>query len=208
MADTTPNRAGGLPFIRSISEDFTTRAWVLIPIGIGINVVGGYIAQVLRLPIFLDVIGTILVGVLAGPWVGALAGFLTNIVTGLVVNPTLLPYSATNLAIGLVAGILAVTGWFKSYWKVAVSGIIITIVAVVVSAPITVFVFGGVTGHGTDLIVGYFLATGNQLLSSVLKTSFIVEPIDKIISSYLAFFIARAIPARYRPPKARQTLPE
>jgi len=61
MADTTPNRAGGLPFIRSISEDFTTRAWVLIPIGIGINVVGGYIAQVLRLPIFLDVIGTILV---------------------------------------------------------------------------------------------------------------------------------------------------
>ena len=54
-----------------ISRQFTTRTIVLMPIAIAINIVLGYTVQsVLKLPIYLDSIGTILVGVLAGPIAG------------------------------------------------------------------------------------------------------------------------------------------
>ncbi len=55
-----------------LSRQFSTRVIALIPVAIAINIVLGYTVQtVLKLPIYLDSIGTILVGVLAGPIAGA-----------------------------------------------------------------------------------------------------------------------------------------
>ena len=66
--------------MRWISGQFTTRVIVLMPVAIAINIVLGYIVQtVLKLPIYLDSIGTIFVGVLAGPLAGAATGILTNL---------------------------------------------------------------------------------------------------------------------------------
>ena len=60
---------------------FTTRVIALMPVAIAINIVLGYTVQtVLKLPIYLDSIGTILVGVLAGPIPGALTGILSNLI--------------------------------------------------------------------------------------------------------------------------------
>ncbi len=54
-----------------LSRQFSTRVIVLMPIAIAINIVLGFTVQtVLNLPIYLDSIGTILVGVLAGPLAG------------------------------------------------------------------------------------------------------------------------------------------
>ena len=56
-----------------LSGQFSTRVIALMPVAIAINIVLGYTVQsVLKLPIYLDSIGTILVGVLAGPIAGAL----------------------------------------------------------------------------------------------------------------------------------------
>jgi energy-coupling factor transport system substrate-specific component len=209
MANTSPAEEGTRgSFFSRIAADFSTRAWVLIPIGVGMNIVGGSLVTLLKLPVFLDVIGTILVAILAGPWVAALNGLVTNLILGVTASPTLVPYAIVNVAIGLVAGYLGLRGWFRSYWKIFIAGLIITVTAIVVGAPITAFVFGGVTGSGISLLNAYFLATGSTILESVLKADAIVEPIDKIISVFVAFFIARAIPARYRPQKARQILPD
>lgn len=206
------NRAEGAterpPFASRVRSEFTTRAWVLVPIGIGVNVVGGVFVNVLRLPLFLDVIGTIMVAVLAGPWVGALTGGLTNVILGVVSRPSLIPYALVNLAIGLVAGYMARAGWFKSYWRVAVTGILIMLTAIFTAAPISTFVFGGVTGSGVDALRAYFMATGSSILEATLRESFVFEPIDKLISVFVAFFVARSIPLRYRPENARRTLPD
>ena len=51
----------------SIKQDFTTRTWVLIPIAIAINIVIGQLVIYLQIPIYLDSVGTVLVGALAGP---------------------------------------------------------------------------------------------------------------------------------------------
>ena len=44
-------------------------------------------------PLFLDMIGTIVIACLSGPWVSALCGLLTNVFLALVANPVYLPYS-------------------------------------------------------------------------------------------------------------------
>ena len=109
----------------------------------GINFVGGTLVSVLKLPIFLDTIGTILVALLAGPWFAALTGLVTNLVL-VVSDPTLIAFVPVNVAIGLIAGFLALRGWFKTYPKIVASGLIM-LTGVIVSAPIVVLAFGGVT---------------------------------------------------------------
>ena len=65
----------------SITSQFDTRTIVLIPIAIAINIIlGQTVAAVLKVPIYLDSIGTILVAVLAGPIAGAVTGALANLI--------------------------------------------------------------------------------------------------------------------------------
>ena len=57
-----------------IKKDFSTMTWVLIPVAIAINIAVGQIVVLLKLPVYLDSIGTVLVGIICGPWAGALTG--------------------------------------------------------------------------------------------------------------------------------------
>ena len=60
-----------------VARQFTTRVIVLMPVAIAINIVLGYTVQsVLKLPVYIDSIGTILVGCVAGPLPGAITGIL------------------------------------------------------------------------------------------------------------------------------------
>jgi energy-coupling factor transport system substrate-specific component len=183
--------------IESIRKDFTTMTWVLIPVAIAINVVIGQIVVVLRLPVFLDSIGTVLVAVVAGPWAGALTGTLSNIIWGLLIDPNALPWWPVALMIGFVAGWCAVLGLFKSWWKVMITGFIVAVTAAIISTPIAVYLFGGITASGSSFITAYLLQTGRDLIPAVLSTNFLVEPFDKIATCLLAFAIIGGLSVRY-----------
>src|SRR3954454_10547987 len=101
-----------------MSGTFSTRVIALMPVAIAINIVLGYTVQtVLKLPIYLDSIGTILVGVLAGPIAGALTGVLSNLswqyAPG-IGGGTIGPFAITAGVIGLLAGIWGRLGVYRS----------------------------------------------------------------------------------------------
>lgn len=106
-----------MTFTERIQKDFTTLTLALIPIAIVINIVVGQIVALLKLPVYVDSLGTMLVAILAGPLAGALAGVLTNVVWGLapppIGNPPTIFFAGTALVIGLVTGLFADWGWFK-----------------------------------------------------------------------------------------------
>lgn len=181
-----------------VAPALTTMGVVLIPVAVGINLVGHFLCQALRLPIFLDVLGTILAGILGGIWAGALTGLITNIVEAMIISPTWLPYFIVNVLCGVAAAFLAKAGWFRDIPRTIVSGIVIALVAIISSAPITAYVYGGVVGAGSDAITAYFLATGQELMTSVLGSTIIVEPADKIISCLVCYFIVINLPTRTR----------
>ena len=189
----------------SIATDFSTTTWVLIPLGIGINAIGGFIANTLKLPLFLDNIGTMLLGILAGPWAAALTGALANVVQALLGNPVQLAFMPVPVAIGLVTGFLARRGWFDNVKKVFVPAIVLTLVATIIATPIVVVVFGGVTSSGTSLITATLVASGRDLIESAATAQILVEFVDKGGSAFVAYFIAKAVPTRHLPPQGQET---
>ncbi|MBL8062500.1 MAG: ECF transporter S component [Anaerolineales bacterium] len=182
--------------LEKIKNNFNTQTWVLIPIAIAINIAVGQIVLVLKLPVFLDSIGTVMVAVLCGPWAGALTGALSNVIWGIAIDPGALPWWPVAAMIGYMAGRMAQWGFFKSWWKVVVTGFVVALTAAIVSTPIAVYLFGGITASGSSFITAYLLATGQGIWSAVVSTSFLTEPVDKITTAMIAFAIILGLPKR------------
>jgi energy-coupling factor transport system substrate-specific component len=263
---------------RWVARQFTTRIIVLMPVAIAINIVLGYTVQSgLKLPIYLDSIGTILVGVLGGPLPGLFTGALTNLIwqyaPGIGSGSQIGPFAVTAAVIGLLAGVWGQLGFFRprrgralnivaavvavaliavmalyTYdrafsspeqfanatfketqffdqarlfflgvmvvfvglvaWALVLrrdvgavfaitAGLATGIVAAVISAPIYAFFYGGLSGSGTDAIVAAFRAGGDSLYQSTLKQGLLSDPIDKMITTFVVFFIVSSLSRRF-----------
>ncbi|MCI6271934.1 MAG: hypothetical protein MR601_03195 [Erysipelotrichaceae bacterium] len=178
-----------------MKKNLSIIAILLVPIGVAINFVGGQIAGLLKLPVFIDVIGTILVSALAGPWLGAITGLITNLILG-ITAPTFMPYAIVSIAIGIVAGFCAKRKTFTSFKGLAIASVAIWAITQITAIPITVYVFGGVTGSGTSVITAFLAAAGQSLWQAVFTTSLITETIDKVISVIVVYYIIKAVPTR------------
>jgi hypothetical protein len=103
----------------SITRQFDTRTLVLMPIAIALNIIlGQAVGSALKIPIYLDSIGTILVGALAGPIPGALTGLLANLLWTAVVPPPFhsdiaAAFAVVAAVIGLLAGAFSRFGWLR-----------------------------------------------------------------------------------------------
>ncbi|MCL6543331.1 ECF transporter S component [Roseiflexus sp.] len=187
MAPSTTSQRGGL----------SSTALALIPIAIAINVALGQLVQsILKLPIYLDSIGTVLVGVLLGPLAGAITGLLANIIWGLTLAPSALPFAAVAAVIGLIAGYAGQYGATQTWWKMALFGVLTGIVAAAISAPIATYVFGGVTGAGTDVLVAMFQNLGASVLGASFAQGAVSDPLDKTITYLVVWAIISALPRR------------
>jgi len=181
---------------KRLKEDFTTTTIVLISVAIVINIIAGQLVSMLKIPVYLDSIGTVLVGLLAGPWAGGLTGLLTNLIWGLITSPVAAAFSPVAMAIGIAAGLCARYGLFKTWWLAIISGVIITFFNAVVAVPIKLYMFGGISGTGSDFLTSYLLALGKGLFGSVVVTVFTSNLIDKVATALLAWCIVRALPHR------------
>ena len=128
----------------SITNQFDTRTIVLIPIAIAINIIlGQTVAAALKVPIYLDSIGTILVGVLAGPIAGAVTGGLANLLWTYVLpapfhSDYAAPFFIVAVEIGLLAGIFGRLGFFRSRpntppGRLAIGGLVVVAIVAVIA---------------------------------------------------------------------------
>ena len=101
---------------------------------------------------------------------------------------------------------MANRGWFRTHGRVVAVGLVVAVLSIVVGAPVTVTVFGGIKSTGSDAVTGFFLATGAEVWGAVIGQTIIVEPIDKVLTAVLAALIAKRVPERYRPPTAAPVL--
>jgi len=191
----------------------TTPRLVAIALCAALNFAIGNIVYLIKLPIYLDSIGTILCALLIFPdrlaAIGCafIAGFIAAILTGLLLNPFLPWFSLTVLSIAIVSGLLTglATATFRArplpvvpfVSKVVIYGLITGVVSAVVSAPVVVYLFGGVTGSGSAFVVAFFLKTGQQLLNSAVFAGLTTEPVDKTLQVLLAALLYRATPREF-----------
>ncbi len=170
----------------------------LIPIGIAVNFIGGQIAILLKLPLYLDAIGTITVGALCGYWPGIIVGLVSNLLNA-ITSPTTLFYAPLNIAFGILAAFLSKRGWFKSLWKTLVSALLFALIGGGIGACITWLVYGFDFGAGTSTIFAIPLhevvGLPKFLAQFIAETA--IDVVDKVITVLAVFGILKAIPTRF-----------
>lgn len=172
----------------------STSAMIMASLGVVINIVFGTIVQSLQIPLlFLDTIGTIFVAAVLGPFAGALTGGLTNIIQGMITNPKNISFALVNIAIGLIVGFIAKK--YKFDYKVAViTGLVLSVVAPLIGTPIAVFIYGGITGGGTDLIFAWLLASGQKIFTAAFIPRITGNFVDKIVSCIAVVLLIQKMP--------------
>ena len=166
----------------------------LVPVASVLNVIGGTVAGALKLPIFLDMIGTAVVAMTIGPWWGALVGVITNLTMGFLTGPVSIPFAACNVVGALVWGYGTRWGFANDKLRFFGLSVASAVFVSLMAAPIVIFVFGGATGHASDVLTAGLLAAGNDMWAAVFSSNIIVSSADKILSSFLALAIIGALP--------------
>ena len=172
----------------------TTFVYALIPAAVALNVVGSFINHTLKLPMFLDMIGTAVVAITIGPWWGVLAGIMTNTTLGFLTGPISLPFAACNAIGALVWGYGVRWGFGKTFPRFFLLSLLVALFVTLMAVPIYVFVFGGATGHFSDVMTASLVGMGQRLGVAVFSSNIIVSLADKIISSFIALAVIEALP--------------
>lgn len=174
---------------------FSTAALVLIPAAIGINYLGKLFAGLLKLPLWIDSIGTVIASMLAGPIIGAISGIINNVIYGFTMDPISFVYAITSGVIGLVVGVMAYKGWIANVKKAFVIGLVVGLVAATVSTPLNIIFWGGQTGNvwGDALYATLIANQFPQWLASFCD-SVVVDVPDKIATVMISFFLYRGLP--------------
>ncbi|MBG6085698.1 ECF transporter S component [Zhihengliuella flava] len=170
-------------------------ALTLIPVALALNIVLGQFVGSTLVPLYLDSVGTVLVGFLAGRRAGAATGVLGTLVWSLF-NPTVLPFAAGAAVVGFLAGTAARYGAVRRVYLAPIAGALTGVLAALISAPVAAFVFGGTAGVGTGALVSAFRAMGDSLLGSITKQALLSDPGDKAIVFLAVALLLYAVPRR------------
>lgn len=126
---------------------------------------------------------------------------LTNVIQGILTNPRDIPFALVNIAIGIIVGMIAKKTKFDIKTAV-ITGLILSIVAPLIGTPIAVFMYGGLTGGGTDILFAWLLATGQKIFTAAFIPRVAGNLVDKIGSCILVSSMLRYIPKEYINKKA------
>ncbi len=174
-----------------------TRTLVFCALAVAANIVLGILTSSLKLPLYLDTIGTVFVAVLAGPWYGAAVGGLTNLLTGILFNVKDIPFLLVNVVIGIIVGFIAKKYSFN-FIVALITGLILSIVAPLIGTPIGIWVYGGLTGTGMDFLFLWLRESGSSIFAASFIPKVINNLLDKIGTCLLVFLLWKSFPQQYK----------
>lgn len=164
----------------------------MIAFAICINFIGGQIALLLKLPIYLDSIGTVLVASVLGPFYGMLPNVLSGLIMGMAGDVYSLYYAPVGIILGFVTG-LVYRKYHPKKWWIFLAAVLITVPATIVSACITAFLFGGITSSGSSILVQVLAKTPLGMVGSCFVVQFITDYVDRVICLYAVAVLTKTL---------------
>ena len=162
----------------------SVRPLCIAALGAVINVVCPFFSMTLRLPIFMDSIGTVLVASLLGPKYGILAGLSGSLLSGLTFDVYSLYYAPVQIFTACMASWIMRGHWGHS-WRMLAGGIAVSLPTALASAMITAWVFGGLTSSNTSFLVMWMQHHGFSLTLSCFVVQILFEYLDKLTAMAL-----------------------
>lgn len=180
-----------------MNKNVNVKNITLVGFGVALNIVGAFIALTLKLPIYMDSIGTILIACLLGPKYAAITGVAGSLISGITFDIYSLYFAPVQISTGLIAGIMYNKGFLKGI-KTPFGVLIFTIPTSIISACIAAFLFGGVTSSGSSYIVQILSVIGIPNVVSVFITQVCTDYADKFIAVILVAMGVKALPKNVR----------
>lgn len=179
-------------------KKITTRMITIMALSIGINFLGGTIALWLRLPIYLDSIGTIFAGALLGPIPGVLTGLSSSLLSGVTMDMFSLYYSPIQIITGLLAGLILpqkLQGQgLKSKLSLFAWTFVLSAPGTILSSIITIQLFGGITSSGSSTIVQLLYGLGLNQAVSVTIVQAATDYLDRLLSVLVISLVVLKLP--------------
>lgn len=175
-----------------------TKTISVIALCAAINIAGSFLALALRLPIYLDSVGTILASAILPMKFAPLTGIVSSIISGTLYDPYAFYFMPVQIAIGILANYV-----FKkidkktSIFKIAILTLIVSIPASIISAIVAAYVFGGVTSSGSSILVQLLDKYLHNMVASVFIIQFITDYIDKLVGIIIVKIFVERLPERY-----------
>ena len=169
----------------------------LIPIGIAVNVVGGQLALMLKLPVFLDSIGTFVIAALCGIVPGLIVAIGTQLLNA-IRAPTVLAYTEIAILFAIESHFFAKWGVFKSPIKSGLAGVVVAVIDAALAVPTTAFLLGGFVGTGASAIVAALMSAGWDVLPATFVSEIVSETIDKVVCMVIVCIVLNAVPNRLK----------
>jgi len=167
----------------------------LIPSAVAFNIALAEIVLALKLPVYLDCVGIITTTLLAGMVPGLIVTVLAFGITALVFNPSIIFFTGTAAMMAVGTHLLAMVGGFRSMPRTVLSGLILGVISALVSLPISVGIFGGVTTAGSTFVTAWFIHRGFSVSSANFWSGIICDATtDKIAEAIIAVWLVRAVP--------------
>lgn len=158
---------------------------------VALNIVGANIALLLKLPIYLDTIGTLLIAVLFGPWLGAATAIISALINWMTTDIFSLYFAPVAIIVSLMAGFL-INNKEKALhliWK----SFLVSLPGTVTASIITVILFKGITSSGSSLIVQFLVGLGLDMTTSVILVQAGTDYLDLLISLILVIAIIKVL---------------
>lgn len=160
-----------------------------------LNIAGANIALLLRIPLYLDTLGTFLSAMLFGPFYGMIPGLLSGLLTGFTTDIYSLFYLPVQLVTALAAGFLFYEKAFKTgKYRILLFAAAVTVPGTIVSASITAFLFGGITSSGSSILVQLLHHTGLNLTASVFCVQLLTDYLDRTVMLCLSVLVLGVLP--------------
>jgi energy-coupling factor transport system substrate-specific component len=174
------------------------RILVLVAVSVGLNLGIGFIVTAMKLPLYLDSVGTVVATAVGGLWSGLICGIL-SVIIGSAYTPTLWAYAGTMMMIAVYVSLVRPMGYLERLLPTVLLGIGLGVLCAVVSAPVTTYLWKGVSLSGTDSLTAFFSAKGMTLLVSVILANLATDPIDKLVTSLAALALLSRISSQFSP---------
>lgn len=174
-----------------MKKKVTTYQICILAFCVIMNIIGGQIALFLRLPIYLDSIGTVLAASLFGPLYGMLPSLLSGLIMG--INDV---YSIYYAPVGILFGCLCGFVWKKEksslIWPF-VAAFFVTIPSSFVSACITAYLFGGITSSGSTVLVQLLAQTPLGLTVSCFLVQLLTDYADRVVAFWITILMRKRL---------------
>jgi HD-GYP domain-containing protein (c-di-GMP phosphodiesterase class II) len=183
---------------RTPIEKLSTLAGLVVG-GILINLAGAWLAGRLGLPMYLDVIGTMLASALGGYIPGITVALLGSFLNSLTSDPNAFTYNVLGVAIAIVTSNFFRHGLHKKIWGVVALTVITAIIGGIFGAFITWILYGFGAEDSTSALVQAIHGLGvMSAFASELVADFLIDLLDKIISVAVTLIVVAVLPVKFK----------